>query len=36
MAPIIPFGKGRRLPFVGTVHWFGNIWKMALFREGIR
>lgn len=24
------------LLLVGVVHWFGDIWKMALFREGIR
>jgi hypothetical protein len=24
------------LMFVGIIHWFGNIWKLVLFREGIR
>lgn len=24
------------LLFVGIIHWFGDIWKMLLFREGIR
>ncbi len=24
------------LLFVGIIHWFGDIWKMALFRSGIR
>lgn len=24
------------LLFVGVVHWFGDIWKLVLFREGIR
>jgi uncharacterized membrane protein YfcA len=24
------------LLFVGIIHWFGDIWKIALFREGIR
>lgn len=24
------------LLFVGIVHWFGDIWKLVLFREGIR
>jgi uncharacterized protein len=22
--------------FVGIIHWFGDIWKLTLFREGIR
>ena len=21
---------------VGIIHWFGDIWKMGLFRQGIR
>lgn len=24
------------LLFVGVIHWFGDIWKLALFREGVR
>lgn len=24
------------LLLVGVVHWFGDVWKMALFREGVR
>ena len=24
------------LLLVGIIHWFGNIWKLALFREGLR
>jgi uncharacterized membrane protein YfcA len=24
------------LVFVGIIHWFGNIWKLLLFRQGIR
>jgi uncharacterized membrane protein YfcA len=24
------------LVFVGIIHWFGNLWKILLFREGIR
>ena len=24
------------LLFVGIIHWFGDIWKLILFREGIR
>lgn len=24
------------LLFVGVVHWFGDVWKLVLFREGIR
>lgn len=36
MVPIVllflPFGE--TLLFVGVVHWFGDIWKMVLFRKG--
>jgi|GEM_PF-1629972 uncharacterized membrane protein YfcA len=24
------------LLFVGIIHWFGDVWKLLLFREGIR
>lgn len=30
------FPLPQTLLLVGVIHWFGDIWKMALFREGIR
>lgn len=33
---LIFFPLPETLLFVGIVHWFGNIWKMLLFREGLR
>jgi uncharacterized protein len=30
------FPLSQTLLFVGIIHWFGNVWKMALFREGLR
>jgi uncharacterized protein len=38
MVPVMVafFPLSQTLLFVGIIHWFGNIWKMALFREGLR
>ena len=38
MVPVMVsfFPLSQSLFFVGIIHWFGDIWKMALFREGIR
>jgi uncharacterized protein len=38
MVPVMVtfFPLPETLLFVGIVHWFGNIWKMLLFREGLR
>jgi uncharacterized protein len=38
MVPVLLsfFPLGETLLLAGIVHWFGNIWKMLLFREGIR
>lgn len=38
MVPVMVsfFPLSEALLFVGIIHWFGDIWKMVLFREGIR
>ncbi|MBI2426892.1 MAG: sulfite exporter TauE/SafE family protein [Candidatus Kerfeldbacteria bacterium] len=38
MVPVLLlwFPVPETLLFVGIIHWFGDIWKMALFREGFR
>ncbi|MFO7652401.1 MAG: sulfite exporter TauE/SafE family protein [Candidatus Krumholzibacteriia bacterium] len=38
MVPVMVsfFTLSETLLFVGIIHWFGNLWKMALFREGLR
>jgi uncharacterized protein len=38
MVPVMAsfFPLPQALLFVGIIHWFGDIWKMALFREGLR
>jgi len=38
MVPVMVsfFPLSQTLFFVGIIHWFGDIWKMALFREGLR
>jgi uncharacterized protein len=38
MVPVMAsfFPLPQTLLFVGIIHWFGDIWKMALFREGLR
>jgi uncharacterized protein len=38
MVPVLAifFPLPETLLFVGIIHWFGDIWKMALFREGLR
>jgi len=38
MVPVMAsfFPLPMTLLFVGIIHWFGDIWKMVLFREGLR
>jgi uncharacterized membrane protein YfcA len=38
MVPVlVPYlGLTSTLLFVGIIHWFGNIWKLLLFRQGLR
>lgn len=38
MVPVILvfFPLPETLLLVGVIHWFGNIWKMTLFKEGVR
>lgn len=38
MVPILLnfYGLPETLLFVGIIHWFGNIWKLLLFRTGFR
>jgi len=33
---VLFFPLPETLLFVGIIHWFGDIWKLVLFREGIR
>lgn len=38
MVPVLLFSYSvpQTLLFVGIIHWFGNLWKMLLFRSGLR